>query len=157
MSFKPTGSLKSELKERNPRERAPVFKRLKVILWNYLGGFHLVYILFVLVAVIISSMRCDRQPIHDDKMICLLTHAFWPPVSWLVYISAAWTPIIYALRPPTVPDNEALLDRDPTTNVAYSKESSKHIRNNLSNGYFETQYSLMTVYITVIFVGSWIY
>ena len=156
-SFKPTGSLTSELKERNPRERAPVSKRLKVILWNYLGGFHLIYILFVLTAVVLSSVRCSRQPTMDSRLICLLTHAFWPPVTWLVYISATLTPIIYALKPPTVADNEDLLERDPITNVAYPKESSKYIRNKLSNGYFEFQYSLMTIYITTIFIGSWIY
>ena len=156
-SFKPTGSLKSELKERNPRERAPVSKRLKVILWNYLGCFHLIYILFVLTAVTVSSVRCSRLPTRDERLMYLLTHAFWPPVSWLVYVSATWTPIIYALKPPTVADNEDLLERDPITNVAYPKESSKYIRNKLSNGYFEFQYSLITMYITSMFVGSWIY
>ena len=156
-SFKPTGSLSSELKERSSRERAPLFRRLKVILWNYFGGFHLFYILFVLAAVITSSVRCSRQPTLDEKLIYLLTHAFWIPVSWLVYVSAAWTPIIYALNPPTVPDNGDLLDRDPTTNVAYPKECSKQIKNKLSNGYFEFQYTLQTLYTTAIFAGSWVY
>lgn len=156
-SFKPTGSLSSELKERNLRKRAPVFRRLKVILWNYLGGFHLVYVLFFLAAVITSTERCGRQQTMNDRLICLLTHAFWLPVSWLVYVAAAWTPIIYAINPPTVPDNEELLDRDPKTNVAYPKDSAKQIRNKASNGYFEFQYALVTVYSTMIFVGTWIY
>lgn len=72
-------------------------------------------------------------------------------------MAAAWTPIIYAIDPPTVPDNEDLLDRDPRTNVAYPKESTKQIRNKSSNGYFEFQYAMMTIYITVVFAGTWIY
>lgn len=156
-SFKPTGSLSSELKERNLRKRAPIFRRLKVILWNYFAGFHLLYIIFVLAAVITSTERCGKLPTMKDRLICLLTHAFWPPVSWLVYVAAAWTPIIYAINPPTVPNNEDLLDRDPNTNVAYPKDSAKQIRNKVSNGYFEFQYALMTIYTTVIFAGTWIY
>lgn len=156
-SFKPTGSLSSELKERNLRKRAPVFRRLKVILWNYFGGFHLIYILFVFAAIITSTITCGKQPTMTDRLVCLLTHAFWPPVSWLVYAAAAWTPIIYAINPPTMPDNEELLERDSRTDVAYPKESAKLIRNKVSNGYFEIQYALMTVYTTVLFVGTWVF
>lgn len=156
-SFKPSGSLASELKERSRRERAPLFRRLKVILWNYLGGFHLIYILFVLAAVASSSVRCAEQPTRNDRLICLLTHAFWPPISWLVYVAAAWTPVIYAIRPPVVPDNEDLLDRDPKTEVGYPKEESKKIKTKASHSYFEMQYTLMTIYTTVIFAGTWIY
>jgi hypothetical protein len=156
-SFKPTGSLSSALNERSSRKRAPLFRRLKVILWNYLGGFHLLYIIFVLAAVIISSVRCGNHPTLDDRLIYLLTHAFWVPVTWLVSVSAAWTPIIYALNPPTMPDNGDLLKRDPSTNVAYPRESSKLIKNKVSNGYFEFQYTLQTLYTTALFVGSWIY
>ena len=156
-SFKPTGSLSSALNERSSRERAPLFRRLKVILWNYLGGFHLFYIIFVLAAVIISSVRCGNQPTLDDKLVYLLTHAFWVPVTWLVTVSAAWTPIIYALNPPTMPDNGDLLKRDPSTNVAYPRESSKLIKNKVSNDYFEFQYTLQTLYTTAVFIGSWIY
>ncbi|KAL2044904.1 hypothetical protein N7G274_002679 [Stereocaulon virgatum] len=156
-SFKPTGSLSSALNERSSRERAPLFRRLKVILWNYLGGFHLFYIIFVLAAVIISSVRCGNRPTLDDKLIYLLTHAFWVPVTWLVSVSAAWTPIIYALNPPTMPDTEDLLKRDPSTNVAYPRESSKLVKNKVSNVYFEFQYTLQTLYTTALFIGSWIY
>jgi len=156
-SFKPTGSLSSELKERHPRHRAPLFRRLKVILWNYFGVFHLLYVLFVLAAVAKSSSKCGVQPSLNDRLICLLTHAFWPPVSWLVFVAAVWTPIIYAVNPPNMPDNEDLLDRDEKTNVAYPKEESKRIRNKASNIYFEFQYVCMTIFVTTIFIGSWLY
>lgn len=156
-SFKPTGSLSSELKERNVHERAPVFRRLKVILWNYLGGFHLIYILFVIAAVTKSTVRCVEQPTRSERQMCLLTHAFWPPISWLVYVAAAWTPVIYALNPPTVSKNEDLLDWDPETDVGYPKEESKQIKTKASHRYFELQYSLMMIYTTIIFAGTWIY
>ena len=157
-SFKPSGSLDSELNERNPRARAPLHRRLKVILWNYFGGFHLLYLLFVLAAVMTSSASCGlQQPSRDTRLLCLLTHAFWPPVSWLVYVAAAWTPIIYAVNPPAVPDIDDLLVRDEKSGVAYPKEESKRIRTKGSHSYFEIQYSLMTIYTTVLFVGSWIY
>ena len=159
-SFKPTGSLSSELRERDPRARAPLHRRLKVILWNYFAGLHLLYIIFVLAAVIASTVRCAsnvNEPTRDAKLVCLLTHAFWPPVSWLVYIAAAWTPVIYAIKPPAVPDTDDLLERDERTNVAYPKEESKKTRTRWMHGYFEGQYTLMTIYTTALFVGSWFY
>lgn len=157
-SFKPTGSLNSELKERNARERAPLFRRLKVILWNYLGGFHLLYLLFVLAAVITSTTRCSlQQPTRNKALLCLLTHAFWPPVFWLVYVAAAWTPIIYAIRPPAVPDMDELLQVDEQTEVAYPKEESKRIKRRQTSWFFEIQYSSMTLYTTAVFALSWIY
>lgn len=158
-SFKPTGSLTSELKERNARERAPLHRRLKVILWNYFAGLHLIFIVFVIAAVIKSSIRCAQtQESRNATLICLLTHAFWPPLSWFVYIAAAWTPVIYAIRPPSMPDMDELLERDETRGgVAYPKEESKKVKTRWMHSYFEVQYTLMTVYVTVVFAGTWVY
>ena len=156
-SFKPTGSLSSELKERQRRHRAPLLRRLVVILWNYCGLFHLLYTLFVLAAVAKSSSKCGVESDMRHRLVCLLTHAFWPPVSWLVFVASVWTPVIYAINPPSMPENEDLLDQDEKTRVAYPKKDSKQIQNKPSNAYFEFQYMLMTIYVTTIFVGTWRY
>ena len=156
-SFKPTGSLGSELKERDVRKRAPLVRRLKVILLGWMAAFHLLYILFVLTSVVSSTVHCALVPTLSARLVCLLTHAFWPPVAWVVFVAAAWSPIIYAINPPDVPDSEELLQRDPITHVQYPKEESKEIKNNISNGFFELQYTLITMYVTALFVGTWFF
>ena len=42
MAFSPSGSLKSTLHERDPRFRAPLARRLKVILWDCNAYIHVV-------------------------------------------------------------------------------------------------------------------
>ena len=155
-SFKPSGSLSSELEERNPRFRAPLFRRLKVILWNYSGGLHLLYILFAIAAVTVSTVRCvfGKETVREQLM-CLLTHAFWPPVSWLVSVAAMWTPVLYAIWPPKVGEMEDLLERKTHRGAAYPKEESKRVRNGWLHHFFEVQYTLLTAYTTVIFFGTW--
>jgi hypothetical protein len=56
-----------------------------------------------------------------------------------------------------MPDREELLDRDPNTGIAYPKESSKKLRWQKKNVLHELQYALLTVYTTVLFVGTFFY
>lgn len=107
-SFKPTGSLKSEINERDVATRAPLFRRLWVVTVNYLVGLHFCYIYFVLAAITVATSRCVFSPpaylfvplsqtnsaganvvisakdsFSRAQLQCLLTHAYWPPLAWL--------------------------------------------------------------------------
>ncbi len=155
--FTSSGSQKADLNERNPQLRAPVWRRLKVTIWDCQCYLHLIYIMFVLAAVGVSMYWNISDPENNTvkkMLISLLTHAFWPPVIWLTCIMSCWVPINYALFPPSSPDRQDLLEREPDTGVAYPKESSKVTQNSWAAWAFEAQNSFMTLYITTIFVLS---
>ena len=156
-AFKPTGSLKSELNERYPASRAGIWRRFNVIALNYMAGYHLLYVYLVLAAVTLTTMRCIfRQPTVEAKLLCLLTHAFWPPIAWVLTISAFWTPINYALNPPTVPDRERLLKRDSKTNVAHPTRDSKKIAWRAQTVRFEFEYFISSAFTALVFVASFL-
>lgn len=156
-AFKPTGSLKSALNERSKVNRAHMFRRFFTILGNYMAGFHLSYVYLVLVAVVMSSYRCFLQTTVRDTLICLVTHAFWPPLSFIIVCSSFWIPINYALDPPSTPDRETLLDRDPKTGIAHPKKESKKIAFSGQATWFEFEYSFSTIFTTVVFAASFYY
>jgi hypothetical protein len=156
MAFSSSGSIKSELNERDASTRAPLFRRLKVILWDCSVYLHLLYILFVIAAVAYSSIHGMRtsSSLHD-LLVFLLTHAFWPPVLWIMCITGCWVPIKYAIWPPTMPHREELLIRDEKTGIARPKEEWKRQRFGTWGGALrEVQYSAVTVFTGIIFIGA---
>ena len=77
-AFKATGSIKSALNERDAKQRAPMWRRMWTICVNYMAGFHVSYVYFVLVAVTLSTYRTLMvQHTVRGKLIGLVTHAFW--------------------------------------------------------------------------------
>lgn len=156
-AFKPTGSLGSALNERDARNRKGMFRRLFAILFNYMAAFHLGFVYLTLVGACITTFRCFAS-FHDftDIARCLITHAFWPPLTFIFLCSSLWTPIAYAIDPPTMPDREELLVRDPKTEVAHPTRKSKKIAFGQQAGWFELEYSASTLYTIAVFVGSFI-
>ena len=156
-AFKPSGSLKSDLNERDATLRAPMFHRLRVILFNFSAWFHVSYVYFCMAGVVLSSYRCIAGRTTSETLICLLTHAFWPPVAWLLVISAFWIPVTYACDPPTMPDREELLARDSKTGVAHPLPKSKKIAFKAENALFELEYTLSFAFTTLVFVAAFFY
>jgi hypothetical protein len=156
-AFKPTGSLKSNIQERDPNLRAPIHRRLRVILFNYHAWFHITYVYFCLAAVILSSYRCILEVTLRDKLKCLLIHAGWPPMTWIIVIGAFWIPITYACDPPTMPDREELLERDPKTGVAHPTHASKKIAFEGQTALFEFEYVICTAFTALVFVASFLF
>lgn len=157
-AFKPTGSLGSALNERDAKLRKGMFRRLSAILFNFMGWFHFAFVYFTLVAVSLATYRCIYQNTAiKDTLLSLVTHAFWPPLTFIFVCSSLWTPISYAIDPPTVPDREDLLDRDPKTRVAHPSPASKKIAFGGQSAWFEFELTFTTLYTTLIFVASIIY
>lgn len=156
-AFKSTGSIESALNERFPAKRAPVYRRLWTFITNYMVSFHVAYVYFVLAAVVLSSYRCFLHNGLRIQIICLLTHAFWPPLAWVIVCSAFWVPVTYACDPPNMPDREELLNRDPKTGIAHPKKEAKKLKNSSQTVWFEFEYSLTTLYTAVCFVATFFY
>jgi len=157
-AFKPSGSLRSDLNERDPVLRAGMWTRLRVIVFNYMGWYHIIYVYFTLTGVTLATGRCAVDNyISADRFRCLLTHAFWPPVSWLLVVSSFWIPITYALDPPSCKTRDELLDRDPKTRVAHPKESSKKISYGKRSVWYEFENAGMTLFTAFIFVAAFVW
>ncbi|KAE8405872.1 nucleotide-diphospho-sugar transferase [Aspergillus pseudonomiae] len=157
-AFKPTGSLASALNERDPKLTKNMFVRLRVMLLNYMVSFHLAFVYVTLVAVIISSYRCFAiEDSAKDIIICLITHAFWPPFAFFFICSSMWTPIAYAINPPIMPDREELLVRDQKTGVAHPTEESKRIAFGGQAVWFEFEYSAATIATVLVFAYSFFF
>lgn len=154
-AFKPTGSLGSALNERDPVLRKGLFKRLWGILVNYWAAYHMTYVYFTLVAVVITCYRCfQRDEGLRDLLLNLLTHAFWPPLTWIFICDAFWTPISYAIDPPSMPPREQLLIRDPKTGVAHPTPASKKTAFAGDDAWYELEYSVTTAFTCLVFVVS---
>ncbi|KAL2694772.1 hypothetical protein Neosp_001359 [[Neocosmospora] mangrovei] len=157
-AFKPTGSLGSALNERDPKLRKNMFRRLWGILMNYMALFHLAFVYLTLVAVVLTSFRSfSTQDTTRGVLVGLLTHAFWPPLTFLFICSSLWTPISYAIDPPAMPDREDLLNRDPKTQVAHPTKASKKIAFGGQAAWFELEYTVTTAYTCLVFVASFIF
>ncbi|KAF1990738.1 glycosyltransferase family 2 protein [Aulographum hederae CBS 113979] len=157
-AFKPSGSLQSKLNERDAATRAPLFRRLWTIVVNYLAGYHIAYVYFCLTAVTLSTIRCiiDQWTIRDQLM-CLLTHAYWPPLSWILVVSAFWIPITYAVDPPSMRPREDLLERNVKTGVAHPRKDVKKRGFKMQTALFEAEYTFTTVFTAVVFAAAFWY
>jgi Glycosyl transferase family group 2 len=155
MGFSSSGSIKSMINERDPRSRAPLFRRLKAVLWDYGLWMHLSYAIFLLLAIFRSTLHgiVNNSDAHS-RLMYLFTHAFWPPMLWLFALTASLTPIRYAIWPPNMPDREECLVRDSKTGIARPIEHWKTKRYSKKTFWHELQLSGITVYVTVIFLGS---
>ncbi|KKA27202.1 hypothetical protein TD95_002095 [Thielaviopsis punctulata] len=157
-AFKPTGSLGSALNERDPAARKNMFLRLWAVLINYMAIFHLAFVYFALIGATITTFRCfSVEKTTKSELTCLLTHVFWPPVTILFTCNSLWTPISYAIDPPSMPDREQLLERDPKTGVAHPTPQSKKIAFGGQAAWFEIEYTLTTAFTILIFVLSFWY
>ncbi|KAF6840743.1 glycosyltransferase family 2 [Colletotrichum musicola] len=156
-AFKPTGSLGSALNERDPKNRKNMFRRLWGVLINYMAIFHLSFVYLTLVGVVLTSYRAFFFNSElRDILISLVTHAFWPPLTFVFICSSLWTPIAYAIDPPSMPDREQLLERDPKTFVAHPRPESKKIAFGGQAAWFETELTITTAYTILVFVMSFI-
>lgn len=157
-AFKPTGSLGSALNERDPLRKKNMVCRLWTILINYMGIFHLCFVYLTLVGVVMTSFRCFvAQKTTRDVLLCLVTHAFWPPLTFLFICNSLWVPVAYAIDPPVMPDREQLLDRDAKTAVAHPTPKSKKIAFGGQAAWFELELTTSTLYTAFIFVISFVF
>ncbi|KIH91981.1 glycosyltransferase family 2 [Sporothrix brasiliensis 5110] len=156
-AFTPTGSISSKLNERDARMRKNMIKRLWAIVVNYMGWFHMIFVYITLVGVAMSTYRCFFWYTSVKAVLQgLVTHAYWPPLTFLFICSSMWTPIAYAIDPPSMPDREELLNRDPKTGVAHPTDKAKKIAMNGQTAWYELEYTTTTLYTTLIFVMSFL-
>jgi hypothetical protein len=157
-AFKPTGSLGSALNERDADSRKGMLRRLFAILIQCQAIFHLLFVYFVITGAVIVTYKCFIIERGTYEILqCLITHAWWPPVTWIFLATSMWTPVAYAINPPTVPDREELLNRDPMTNIAHPRDVTKKIAFGAQAFLFEFEYTMTTIYTALCFVATFFF
>jgi len=134
-----------------------MYRRIWTVMINYMAGFHVAYVYFVLVAVVISTYRAFLQHTVKAKLTAVVTHAFWPPLAWVIVVSSFWIPFQYAVDPPNMPPRESLLERNPKTGVAHPTAKAKKIGISPQTIFFELEYTFTTAFTTLVFVASFFY
>lgn len=154
MGFKPSGSQRSDINERDPVLRAPLMTRIRVILWNNKVILQLLQITTCFAGVALSTTRCALY-IDSNKIIgCMMQNAWWPPLAWLIYTSACLIPIYYMICPPSTPDRETLLVRDER-GIAQPSMHAKRTRTTRVSHVFELINVFVAAYTTMLFVFTW--
>ena len=117
---------------------------------------HVLYLLFLVGAVVSSLVRAFTvtQGSYQACLFYILTHTAWPPLVWLVALTACTIPIKYSVSPPAMPDREDLLRRELGTRIAHPTEGAKRARWRKSNLLHEGLYALVTAYVSTLFFGS---
>ncbi|KAL8723798.1 MAG: hypothetical protein Q9181_007190 [Wetmoreana brouardii] len=109
--------------------RAPktLGSRLKVALWD--DGFLVYIVIAASIAVgTAASVNAASKAVDAAGIFhTLFVGAFWPPafLIWSMYLTDCWIPISYALSPPQPLARTGLLERDPTTQLAYPNLHAK--------------------------------
>ena len=157
MAFSPTGSLTSELNERDMALRAPLHRRLKVIILDCKAYIHLFYVVFTITAVMTAICRAlQGSKSRDELLQYIVTHICGPPMIWLLSVAAFTAPLRYALWPPTVPNRESLLERDPQTFVAHPMPEFRKRRWSWQTWLHDALYTSITVYSTLAFAATFV-
>jgi hypothetical protein len=160
IAFTASGSIRDRLHERNKAKRAPLLRRLRLIIFELSVYFHIIYFIYAWGAAILNFIRAGLVGRRENTVAALhhlLVHSLLPPVWWLTISTAFLIPLFYAIWPPIVPDREELLVRDSTTLVARPK--IKEIKQTW--GFLplvrELEFAFVLVYVTILFVGMFIY
>lgn len=127
---------------------------------------HVLFVLGCLAGVGLAFARCfgeariaSAYEVHhprtrEEQYVYLVTRIGWPPLLWLQNTISATSPILYMLYPPTAPDREDLLDRDPKTGVAYPKTEARLERKNMWIAWRHSVVGLTSLYILSLLIIS---
>ncbi|KAL8727458.1 MAG: hypothetical protein Q9166_006046 [cf. Caloplaca sp. 2 TL-2023] len=104
-----------------------VVGRIKVALWD--DGFivHIAIIGSLLVGLAASMSAASRINDMQDILRELFIRAGWPQVFliWSAYMTDCSVPLYYACNPPQPMKRNELMDRDPTTQLAYPNRQGR--------------------------------
>ncbi|KDQ13661.1 glycosyltransferase family 2 protein, partial [Botryobasidium botryosum FD-172 SS1] len=156
MAFQASGAISDALHERTPAARAPLWRRATFMLWECSVWIHVIVVGVTATAVFYSLGRILRrwavgQYTTGSAGYELLTHAFWPPLTWWILGLGLWVPILYTFAPPDMPERDELLERDAAGVPRPKPTSTVPVR--FAAGWFlEICYSLSTAYTVVCFI-----
>lgn len=94
-----------------------------------------------------------QHPTAEPWTKAFLVHLGWPPVLWLVCLNSVAIPVKYALLPPTIPNREQLLKRDPVLRASYPRDVQGETETLLLGQ--DVCYSVCMAYVLVLVGAVW--
>lgn len=163
--FTASGSIQSNLQERDALCRAPLMRRIRVTVLHHWVWIHVLLITTCLVGVGLVCIRATGHNVHGiiplptlsnntDRMIYLVTRIGWPPLLWFQHVCSALVPITYMVNPPTTPPRETLLVRDEATQIAYPRPDVRVVKRDSGIAWRYIRSGLAILYTGVLLVLS---
>ncbi|KAH7395444.1 nucleotide-diphospho-sugar transferase [Cadophora sp. MPI-SDFR-AT-0126] len=154
--FVASGSIVDELSERSAKLRAPLYLRLKSVLFKDGAIFHVLVAMVFIIGLVLNVQRAYHLHPDDAKdfRLYLLTRILWVPPMWPFLIATFLKPVWYCLYPPSMPDREEFLTRD-STGLAYPTEDAKQTRYTGTGFGLEILDTLAVCYTFSVLVSTW--
>jgi hypothetical protein len=160
--------MSATLSERDPHNRTPLLRRIRIMFFHQGIWFHTLFILACVLGVILNLIRCfdfsamvrsAYGPVGHltphDRWVYLLTRIGWPPVYWLLQILSCWIPIEYMLNPPDEITLEEASEFDEKTGVYHPRASMVGPKRDRLGRLTDHLVVVTGAYAVVCFVGSW--
>ena len=154
-SFTPSGSSDGK-SERDSTGVSPMFQRLADMFWDSKIFLHLIYFTVCSIGVARSAILVAQHE-HDANnplIKDIILHLGWPPLLWMVCLNSIAIPIRYAFLPPTIPQREQLLKRDPVLRASYPQSDQSSPENSLALSQ-DVVYSFCMVYVLGLLTYAW--
>ncbi len=124
--------------------------------WDSKIFLHLIYFTVCSIGVARSAVLVSQHdhdaanPLIKDIMV----HLGWPPLLWMVCLNSIAIPIHYAFVPPTIPQREQLLKRDPVLRASYPQSQESGPEQSLLVSQ-DVVYSFCMVYVLGLLTYAW--
>lgn len=124
--------------------------------WDSKIFLHLIYFTVCSIGVARSAVMVAQHEHNADSPLFkdIILHLGWPPLLWIVCLNSIAIPIRYAFVPPTVPQREQLLKRDPVLRASYpqTQESGPEYSLMLSQ---DVVYTFCMLYVLGLLIYAW--
>lgn len=161
IAFVASGAVRDQLKERNATLRAGLWTRIKLMGIHCRVWFFPLFVMYCLGAAGLDWYRAWKIG-HDSGEIeqalrHLLVNSMLPPMWWLLLVISYMVPVVYVFFPPTVPERDDMMNFDQKTGAGQPKHKEiKQVWSTLPL-VREVVWGLTVVYVSVLFIGTFIW
>lgn len=159
--FLASGAIGNQLKERSAKSRAGVWTRIRLTCIHCRIWFFIFFVVFCFGAAGLDWYRAwkIKRSTGDIKnaLMHILVNSMLPPMWWLFLAISYLVPIAYMLFPPTVPEQDDMMDFDPKTGAGQPKHKQVKQVWGVLPLVRELCWGLTFAYCLVLFVGTFVY
>lgn len=123
--FVVSGSSSEPTDKSDAESKSLIMSRLLDV-WKNKAWTHLLYITLLSVGIVqnVVIVLQHARSTHEQRAWghAALVYLGWPPLVWMSCLSSMTVPLMYMLLPPTIPNREEMLKRDPMLRASYPRE-----------------------------------
>ena len=125
--------------------------------WDSKIFLHFIYFTVCSIGVARSAVLVAQHEHNADNTLIkdIIVHLGWPPLLWIVCLNSIAIPIRYAFVPPTIPQREQLLKRDPVLRASYPQNQESPMENNSLILSQDVVYTFCMLYVLGLLTYVW--